>query len=469
MKTNESSIQKELLRREFILSAEPYRVIFSIALPLVFYSSMSQIFQFVDTLIAANMSANVISTVSFISQIHSMLTAIASGLAVGGGIIISRSFGAGDMQAVRERISTLFFLVLAIGGGILALVIPLAYPFLRLMRMPEDLLKDGVPYFILEMIGLISLFINTMYLAIEKSRGNTKKIMAYNMGVLFIKTAMNIVLVYGVKGNMFVLPIATIAAQGFLTAIAMINLLSKKNPFQVSLKSCRFRRDFLAPLSSLSVPVFLEKFVFSFGKVLVNSMCAHYGSTVVGALGVSNRLGGLSTNPPSGFEEAESSIISQNVGAQNVKRALGVFYRTFAINLVLSFIIFVLTGIFKDTIITLFAKGDHVFADEVSKIYGYERLDAILVSMNTSVMGLLYGFGKTRISMVLNMVRLFVFRIPSLFIMMHLNIGIEAVGIAMLISNSLTGITSALVAVFFVRKLLKTSAVSPAVSIARLA
>ena len=452
---NKSNIEKELERRDFILNANPYRVIFSIALPLVFYSSLSQIFQFIDTLIAANMSSSVISTVSFISQIHSMLTALTSGLALGGGIIISRSFGSGDMRAVREKISTLFFLVLFIGGAILALVVPFAEPFLRFMRMPADLLKEGVPYFILEMIGLIFLFINTVYISIEKSRGNTKKIFLYNMCVLSIKTSMNIFFVKVLHGNMFMLPISTICAQGFLTIIALINLTSKKNPFQISIKACRFKKDFLFPLTSLALPVFLEKFVFSFGKVLVNSMCAFYGSTVVGALGVSNRLGGLSTNPPSGFQEAETAIISQNLGAKNVKRALGAFYRVFLINLVLSCVIFILTGVFKEQIIELFAKGDPVFADEVRKIYSYERLDAILVSMNTSVMGLLYGFGKTKISMVRNMVRLFIYRIPSLFIMMHLNIGLEAVGIAMLISNSLTGLTSAIVAVVFIRKLLK--------------
>ena len=79
--------------------------------------------------------------------------------------------------------------------------------------------------------------------------------------------------------------------------------------------------------------------------------------------------------------------------------------------------------------------------------------------MNTSVMGLLYGFGKTKISMILNIVRLFVFRIPPLFLMMNMNIGIEAVGIAMLISNALTGLTSAIVAILFVRQRLSMKSV----------
>ena len=368
----QSAIDKELHRRDFILNGSPFRVIFSIALPLVFYSGMSQIFQAVDTLIAASLSASVISTVSFVSQIQSMLTSLASALAVGGGIIIAHSFGEGDMEDVRSKISTLFVLALFIGGAILILVVPLARPFLRFLRMPEDLLEEGVPYFILEMTALLCHFINTIWIAIEKSRGNTKKIMAYNLCVLAIKTALNVFLVGVLGGGMLVLPIATIAAQGFLTFCAILNMTSKKNPFRISLRACRFKSTFLRPLSSLSAPVFLEKFVFSAGKVLVNSMCASYGSTVVGALGVSNRLGGLSTNPPSGFQEAESSIISQNLGAGNEKRAFGVFFRTFLINLLFSCVIFALTGIFKDKIINLFAKGDSGFAAEVGKIYGYE-------------------------------------------------------------------------------------------------
>ena len=78
----------------------------------------------------------------------------------------------------------------------------------------------------------------------------------------------------------------------------------------------------------------------------------------------------------------------------------------------------------------------------------------MLVSINASVMGLLYGFGKTRISMILNVVRLFVYRIPPLFLLMHFtNIGIPAVGIAMLISNGMVGITSGIVAIWFIRKI----------------
>ncbi|MBR0101533.1 MAG: MATE family efflux transporter [Treponema sp.] len=456
--------EKESRRREMILNGAPTKTIFYIALPLVFYNSLHQVFQLVDTLIAANMSAGVVSTVSFIAQIETMLFAIGTGLSLGGSILISRSYGAGNMEKVREQISTLFFAGIAIGAFILALTLPLAYPFLKLLRMPQDLIGQGTLYFMLAITAIIFQFINTIYLATEKSRGNTKIIMWCNMLVMIAKTILNFCAICLMKNNlvslntaMLLLPVATIISQASLTLIALINLTSKKNPLRISVKKCAFKKDFLVPLANLSIPVFLEKFIFAFGKVIVNSMCASMGSTVVGALGVSNRLGGFSTNPPTGFQEAESSLISQNLGNQNVKRALGIFYRTLIINISIASVFLALMLIFKDNIINLFAKGDADFAAEINTIYTYECWDSVLISINASVMGLLYGFGKTRISMTLNLIRLFIYRIPPLFLLLNFtNIGVPAVGIAMLVSNGLVGITSGIVAIFFIRKIRKS-------------
>jgi putative MATE family efflux protein len=440
-------------RRKYILEDNQWKVIFTISLPVVIYDSLSQIFQFVDTLIAANISSSVVSIVSFISQISTMLSAVGSGLAIGGGIIISRFFGAGDMEKVRSQISTLFFTALGIAAIILCTIIPFAQPFLRLLRMPEDLMADGTVYFIIEITGLLCLFINTIYLSIEKALGNTKMYMWYNLIVVVIKTVLNIIFIYILGKSMIFLPLATLIAQSVLTVIALINLASRKNPCRISFHSCTFHAAFLKPLANLSIPIFLEKFIFAFGKVIVNSMCAFYGSSVIGALGVSNRLGGLSTNPPAGFQEGETSLISQNLGNRNPARALQIFYKTFVINMFFSLICFIVTGIFQDTLVSIFSHGDAGFAAQIGKIYMYERLDTILIAVNTSVMGLLYGFGRTRISLTLNLVRLFIFRIPPLYFFIHFTqLGIEAVGIAMLVSNCCVGITSGIVAWVFIRR-----------------
>ena len=105
---------KEAARREKMLYGKQLNVLFYIALPLVFYNSIGQVFQFIDTLIAADMSSEVVSTVSFVMQIEKMLQAIGSGLSIGGGILIGRSYGAGDMERVKKLISSIFFIISSI-------------------------------------------------------------------------------------------------------------------------------------------------------------------------------------------------------------------------------------------------------------------------------------------------------------------------------------------------------------------
>ena len=456
--------EKEARRRELMLSGSQLKAILTIALPLVFYACVGQIFQLIDTFIASSMSAGTVSTVSFVNQLEKMLMSFAGALSIGGGVLVARSFGSGDMEKVKSQISTLFFFALFIAGAIFAIVVPLMYPLLSLLQMPKELLAQGTIYSDLVVASTIFQFINTIFFAVQKSRGSTKIIMWGNLLVLFIKTSLNITTIrlieHGIfarENGIYFLPLATITAHFTLTVIALINLTSKKNPFRLSIKACQFKKTFLAPLANLSIPIFFEKFIFAFGKTLVNSLCATMGTTVVGALGVSDRICGLATNPIGGFQEAESSLISNNLGNKNVRRAISFFYRTAILAMGYVVVFFILTDIFRLAIIGAFAKGNADFAHEIDQIYKWERLDTILIAVNSSVMGLLYGFGKTKISMILNIARLFVYRIPVLLLFMKIPalanaVGISGVGMAMCISNGLTGLTAGIVAIFFIKR-----------------
>lgn len=457
--------EKEQCRRLLMISGSQFKALLLISLPLVFYACIGQIFQLIDTVIAANMSANTVSTVSFVAQLEKMIMATATAISIGGGVLIGKTFGSGDMQKFRREVNTLFFLGIFAGLAILIIIIPLMYQILRIFKMPKELIVQGTIYSSLLIGSCIFQFINTVFFAIQKAKGTTKIIMWGNLLVLGIKTALNVLTMHlitrGIVSSdhgIYFLPCATITAHLTLSVIAFINMSSRKNPFRLCFSLCEFKGFFLKPLADLSVPVFIEKFIFAFGKALVNTMCASLGTTVVGALGVSDRICGLSTNPISGFQEAESSLVANNIGAEQVKRAISFFYRTLALTTAYSAVFFIITGVFRAQIINTFAKGNAAFAAEILQIYNWERFDTILVALNTAVMGLLYGFGKTKVSMAINISRLFVFRIPFLLLFMYVpslyaKVGLSGIGMAMCISNSCTGIVAGIYALVFIRKL----------------
>ena len=96
----------------------------------------------------------------------------------------------------------------------------------------------------------------------------------------------------------------------------------------------------------------------------------------------------------------------------------------------------------QDEIIDLYnqnelAEGAAEFLALIKSIHRYDALSIPSLAVNSAVLGVLYGYGKTKITMVLNISRVFLFRIPILWYLQtfHKEIGAEAAGLSMGISN----------------------------------
>ncbi|MEM5948101.1 MATE family efflux transporter [Spirochaetia bacterium 38H-sp] len=447
-------IDRKISNREFILNENLWKVVFYIGLPLVFYNGIKQIFNFFDILIAASMGADVVSIVSFISQIQTLLTTFSLGLGLGGGVLIARANGAGDAVKEQRLIGTVFILILLLIVIIVFLVLPFAPWVLKVFKMPDELTGLGTAIFRLELIGLIFVFINTFYFAIERARGNTKKIFYWNLLILVSRLMLSLFFIKVLYLGPVFLSVASIIAESFVFIFAAGGFFKREGGHII--RSCRRSGILLEDVREIfiiSIPIFLSKFIFHYGKVVVNSMSAAYGGMAIGALGVSNRIVGLATMPTIGFQEAETTIISQNLGNNNPKRAFKAFTITCTINVILGVMFFIIMSIYKDSIIHLFSKGDPAFALEIAKVYNYERYTSLLLAVSSSVMGLLFGFGYTRVAMLLNLLRLFVFRIPPLWYMQHYtSLKTEGLGIAMLISNMMVGVSAIVAVLILIRR-----------------
>ncbi len=181
--------------REYVLNASPLRVLFTVCGPLALYQAMQQIFKIMDTLMAAHVGSSAVSAISSLTQVTAMVTALGSGLAVGGCIRISESYGQGDYEMVRRRTTTLYAGTVILGVLVAAILIPFATPFLRLLKTPEELIAVGVGYFRIEILSLVLYFFNTVYIAIERSRGHAKKILCVNLAVVVIKLGLSAIFV----------------------------------------------------------------------------------------------------------------------------------------------------------------------------------------------------------------------------------------------------------------------------------
>jgi Na+-driven multidrug efflux pump len=78
--------KKDEQYRQYALTASPVKVIMSACMPLALYQVLQSVFKIFDALLASHIGAEAVSAVSCLSQITLMITALGSGLAIGGSI-----------------------------------------------------------------------------------------------------------------------------------------------------------------------------------------------------------------------------------------------------------------------------------------------------------------------------------------------------------------------------------------------
>ena len=445
------SKEKDLIRRERVLNGNLVQAIISICAPIFLYNLFNSFYSVIDAVVVARIDPTSVSAVAMLSQIQHLLSSLGSGVAAGGGIIVARIFGAGDMEKARFNSNQVISLSTVIVILLLAICLPLALPIMRLSGVPDELIAIGTGYFIVQILSLAFMFYNSVFMAMQKAKGNTKIMFWLNILAMVIKLGLSLLFIWVLdKKDIMWVAIATMVGQAAMFVILLLMMLERDN--LLALNFSEFKLDFSVckKIAAISFPIFLGKFIFSFGKVSINSMCKAYGPLVVGALGVSNNVNGLATTPINSFEEGTSTIISQNLGAGNEKRALKTFRYSFFMATGLGIIGYILIRfILQDEIIGLYnqnelAEGAAEFLQLIKSIHKYDSLSILALAVNSAVLGVLYGYGKTKMTMILNISRVFVFRIPILWYLQtfHKEIGAEAAGLSMGISNICIAIAS---------------------------
>lgn len=449
--------------RRYALTAPPMRTLLTVCAPLALYQALQSIFKLLDALMAAHISANAVSAVSCLSQITLMITALGSGLAIGGSIKISEAYGRGEYDRVRRCTATLYAMAVAVSLLVALTLIPFARPFLRLLNTPEELIAAGTGYFRVEILCLVVSFFNTVYIAIERSRGHSKKILAINVAVVVIKLGLSALFVYGLDGGVVSIAAATLASQLALLIYALAAMIRDEGAFRFHFVNIHPKRETVLPILDLAYPVAAEKMLFAAGKVLVNSMSGGYGELTVGALGISNNIGGLTTGWHAGMLDGASALISQNRGAGKYRRTLQLYGCLLLVDVAIGAAGILLVSWGLPWLAEVFARSkeqfDSNFCDMIVSIHRWELLGYVTLGVNSATLALLLGYGYTKLTLALNVARVFLFRVLVLWALQHFTaLGAEAVGLTMMISNICAGLSAAAVAVPVVRRIRRRAA-----------
>ena len=446
--------------REKSLSSNVYLLIIQVGTPLAVFALFASLFSLLDTIMASHIGTIDVSTVAYMNQLRMILNSIGTGIGTGSMILINRAYGAGDKAKTNELTNTLVRLLLIL-SLIFLLMIPFVPAILRLIKTPEEFISEGSAYFRILITATVVNFVNLIYINVEKSRGRTGVILVANLSMMVIKLIFSALFVYVLDKGIAYIALSTLISYSACAIYALPHLFDRNSIFCIR-PSLVFhtKKGYSKSLLSLSFPVAVEDSTFSLGKVIVNSIASSYGAEMIGALGISNNVSGLAASFENGFSDASSSIVSQNYGAGKCRRAIKVYIANIIITFIASLFALGVLYAFSDKLIPIFATSRNGFnagfMETIRRIFVYDSLSCFGIAFNGAGMDFLLGLGKTKVTLVLNFLKIFVFRIPVLFILqMFISDGATALGIMMMISNCGVAIPTTLICIHVARNLIK--------------
>ena len=445
--------------REYSLSGNLYRLIVQVGTPLAIFAVFNSLFSILDTMMASHLGMIDVSTVAYMGQLRMILNALGSGLVTGSMILINRAYGAGDNEKANMLMNTLIRVILIMSAIFIAML-PFVPLILRLIRTPEEFIKEGTPYFRVIVIATTINFINLIYINVEKSRGNTKVIMILNITTMVIKLVLTALFIYVLEKGIVYIALATLITYALFALYSLPHLFEKGSIFCIKPKLVLHGKGYTKRLIDISYPVAVEDSAFSLGKVVVNSLAASYGAEMIGALGISNNISGIASSFENGFSDASSSIVSQNYGSGRIDRAIKAYKANIVITFIACFFAMSFLYLMDDMLIRLFATSrtgfDPAFMAMIRRVFVFDSLSCLGIALGGAGMDFLLGLGKTKITLFLNFLKIFVLRIPVLLILQQfISDGATALGIMMMISNCGGAIPITIICYFVARKMMR--------------
>lgn len=346
----------------------PLTTILIFAIPMILSNLFQQFYSLIDGIIVGKLlGTDAFASVASAGSITAVFVQLASGLALGGSIVIAQYFGAGKTDKIWQCATTsiIFSVVVAL---VATVVIWLgAESVLLLVNTPEELLSTGVTYLRCYIVGCVPLFaynaLNGVYTALGDSR-TPLRFLIISSG---LNVALDLILLMGFKMGIAAAALDTAFAQAVAAVMAFIDIPKLLAEFKHDKKEPVFNGKLLGTMLKFAVPSALQQSIVTVGSVVVQATINGFGAAVIAGSAAAGRVVDLATAIPVNYGFALSSYVGQNIGAKKEERIRPGLWGSIAVCGAISLVMTAIFELFPEQIVSLFIpKTEAALADVLS-------------------------------------------------------------------------------------------------------
>jgi len=417
------------------------KLLIQFALPFMLSNLIQSLYNVADMLIVGHYSGTAaISGVNIGGQVTFILTNIIIGLTVGGTVIIGQYLGSGDKKSVKETIGTLLTFLFVVGIAFTIIMLMVSDEILWLLQTPKESYQQARDYLDITMLGTVFIFGYNAFSAILRGFGDSRRPLIF----VSIACAINVVLdlllvgVYGMaaKGA----AIATVISQAISMILCIFTLMKSDFVFDFKLRSFKFIKKHFFTIIRIGIPISIQNVIVNFSFLVLTTIANSMGVNASAAVGIVGKYNGFAILPAIAVGSSVSAMVAQNMGAGAIDRAKKTFYTGFALAFSITFVVFIITQIFPEQILTVFDDDPNTISAGVEYIRTFS-FDYLIVPATFCLNGLVTGSGHTIISSICGILSSIGFRVPiAILFGLVMQKGLGGLGLAAPIASLASGL-----------------------------
>ena len=337
----------------------PTTLILSFMLPMMMGNIFQQFYNIVDTIIAGRfIDAKALAAVGSTGSITNLFFALGNGLATGIGVLVSHSFGSGDMKSLKRVITNAFCIVsltsLFVGGLGCALS---RFVLTNFLKTPAEILDMAASYMAITCIGFIGTALYNTISYIMRGVGDSQTPLYFLIASSFINVGMDLLFVIVFDMGVVGLAVATITAQ-VISAAGSITYAFLKNPFfKIEKSDWKLDFDIISKCYKLGGSMTLQSGLIALSFVILQRVINSFDYMVVAAFTTTSKIENIVNMQFKALQDSISTYTGQNIGAKKGDRVKQGFKSGATMMAVYAVVMIIVMALFGDVLVRIFIDG----------------------------------------------------------------------------------------------------------------
>ncbi len=389
----------------------------------------------VDLLVVGRFgSTSGLSAVSTGSQVLNLVTFVVIQTAMGITVLIARYLGEKKPEQIGSVIGGSAIVFTIISVVLFVVMVGFARPISILMQAPTEAVDLTTTYVRICGAGIFFIVAYNLLSAIFRGLGDSKSPLLFVLVACIINIFGDLALVAGLHMDAAGAAIATVAAQACSVVFAVILLMKKQLPFEITKKDFRLNIQCQRFLE-IGFPLALQEFLTQISFLALCAFVNRLGLEASSGYGVACKIVNFAMLVPSALMQSMASFVSQNVGAGKLKRARQSMLTGIGVGLVVGCFVFALVMLKGDVLTGFFSTDEAVIQNGFAYLKGFAP-ETIVTAVLFSMIGYFNGNNKTVWVMTQGLIQTLLIRLPFAYIMsIQPNASLTMIGLAAPVST----------------------------------